>query len=287
MEPTVDCIPCFINQVLDMQDSLALENDTRDEIVDCALDESRKIMQGQPTPLAMRNVMEKINYLSGCQDPYLEFKKESTRAALEILPRLREIVEESADPFARAVEFSVAGNAIDLAVMDKGDLEGIVQKLKELEKSEFAIDHTAQLADELADAGSILIIGDNAGEIVFDRLIIEQLELPEIYYGVRGFPILNDATEAEARAAGIDEQARLINTGQRVPGVVLAEADDEFREVFNRADVVIAKGQGSFETLVDIPRPVYHLFKVKCAVVAEQVGSEVGKFMVWKRKVNN
>ncbi len=285
MEPTVDCIPCFIDQVLGMTRALALEKNPRDQIVEHALEESRGIIQGQPTPVAMRNVMEKVDKICNGRDPYREFKKDSTKAALELLPRLRRPVEESSQPFVRAVEFSIAGNAIDLAVVEEDELGEIVAELESLEETKFSTNHIDKLKNELQTAKKVLILGDNAGETVFDRLLLEQINAPEIFYTFRGYPILNDATEKEAREAGLHEEATLISTGQRVPGVLLEEAPEELLKIFNEADVVIAKGQGNFETLRELPRPVFHLFKVKCELVADQVNSEVGDFMAWKRKV--
>lgn len=284
MDPTVDCIPCFIDQVLKMTEALALEEAPRDRIVDSALGESRKIMEGRPTPVAMRNVMEKLDNLTDGRDPYREFKKRSTETSLELLPKLRRLVETSSDPFVRAVEFSIAGNAIDLAVVEQEELLGIVGELENRDEARFSINHTDLLRTEVETADQVLILGDNAGETVFDRLLLEQIDATEIYYSVRGYPILNDATEQEARDAGVDREATLVSTGQRVPGVLLEEAPSKFLELFREADVVLAKGQGNFETLRQLPRPVFHLFKVKCELVADQVDSEVSNFIAWRRE---
>lgn len=283
MKNTDECIPCYLGLILDILDELDLKEEQRKLIVARALSESNDILEGLPTPAAMKNVAAEINHLSGGKDPYKEFKEASTRAALQIYPRLEKIVDESEDSFARAVEFAVAGNSIDLVAMDVSDLSGIIEWMQKLSDSDFAINHIDRLEAELKEAATVLYIGDNAGETVFDRLVLKQIKAADLFYGVRGGPVLNDSTEEDARQAGIDAEATIISSGIPAPGILLDEVDRKFYDLFNEADVVIAKGQGNFESLHEIPRPVYNLFKAKCDLVARHVGCELNSFIAWRR----
>ena len=134
----------------------------------------------------------------------------------------------------------------------------------------------------MKNAETVLVLGDNAGESVFDRLFMELIDVPRLFYAVRGGPVLNDITLEDAVASGITAPVEIISTGSAIPGVVLDKTSSDFREIFYGADVIIAKGQGNFETLFDPPRPVYHLFKVKCDAVARRIGSRIDDFVIWK-----
>jgi hypothetical protein len=283
MENTDECIPCYLGLILNVLDEQEASAEIRKQVMSLALKEGQKILDGGSTPSALMNVTTELNRLMGGRDPYKKFKQASTQAALEIYPGLEKMVDEHPDPFARAVEFAVAGNSIDLVDIAESDLSEIIAWMEKLDDSDFAINHIKQLEAEIKSADTVLYIGDNAGETVFDRLVLKQIEAEELYYGVRGGPVLNDSTEADALEAGVDSEARIISNGIPAPGTLLDEVDSRFLEIFRRADLVIAKGQGNFESLQDIPRPVYHLFKAKCPLVARQAGCETGNFIVWKR----
>jgi hypothetical protein len=225
-----------------------------------------------------------VRQISGNPDPYAVKKHEYNTRALALLPGLRARVEAAADPLKLAVRLSIAGNVIDFGAKAGGfDFE---RELENAEGAPFRVwDYEAFRADILK-ARSILYLGDNAGEIVFDRLLVEvlkRLSEADITYVVRGRPILNDATLEDARFVGLDKLVPLIDNGNDAPGTVLAEAPPEVRRLFEAADVVIAKGQGNFETLSDTPGNLYFLFQVKCPVIGASAGAEVGKYMLTRR----
>ncbi|HDR91422.1 MAG TPA: DUF89 family protein, partial [candidate division Zixibacteria bacterium] len=235
-----------------------------------------------PAPVAARAIYRSISAKTGITDPFRDFKVQSTEMALRILPRLREIVSKSQNPFAKAVEFSIAGNAIDLVQMEEEDLNSVIERL-ESHSADFSGDNAIiKLEDEIRSAETVLIIGDNAGEAVFDTLLLEQIRGKKLYYSVRGGPALNDAIEIDAIESGIGDFAEIVSSESSVPGILLDEVGEKFREIFDRADVVIAKGQGNLETLEDAPRPIYHLFKAKCEPIAKLAMRKVGDFVVWR-----
>ncbi len=284
---TLDCIPCLLAHSLKAMRRAGVPKGSEKELFENALGEAKIMLDGSPAPIAAAAIYRLISEKTGNNDPFRDFKKKSTAMALEILPRLREMVTASDDPFARAIEFSIAGNAIDLVKMEESDLGGIIDLLEKSESGEFVSEDISALESEIFGADSVFVIGDNAGETVFDRLFLELINGPKVYYGVRGGPVLNDATAKEAEESGIGEIAEIISSESAIPGTVLEKVGEKFRKIFDEADVVIAKGQGNFETLDESPRPIYHLFKAKCEPIAERVGCNVGDFIVWKNSPNN
>jgi hypothetical protein len=164
---------------------------------------------------------------------------------------------------------------IDVGVHDNLREEDIKRSLSQSLAGPFAGDLDS-FREAISGAGEILYLADNTGEIVFDRLLVERLRAPRITVAVRGAAVLNDATLADARVAGLDRIAQVIDNGSGAPGTILGECSAAFRERFESADIIIAKGQGNFETLADGPGNIFFLLKIKCAVVAAHTGLEIG-----------
>jgi len=136
----------------------------------------------------------------------------------------------------------------------------------------------AEMKQRLSEARSVLYIGDNAGETVFDRPLLKVLTGKDVVYAAKEGPIINDATVPDAALAGVHLDARLMSSGASTPGTILEECSVPFREVFGAADVIIAKGQANFETLTEV-RPegdIFMLFTVKCPVAADHLGASMG-----------
>lgn len=278
----LDCIPCLLAHTLKTIRKSGVAEEIENELFATAMEEARVLLDGKPAPLAASAIYRSLAKKTGVEDPFRDFKIKSTEKALKVLPRLRDIVRQSDKPFHKAVEFAIAGNSIDLVQMDEHELDDVVGWL-ESHGMDLSSDETISvLQKEIEDAETVFIIGDNAGETVFDILLLEAIDNAKIYYGVRGGPALNDATEIEAQESGIVELAEIVSSESAIPGTMLEHVGEDFRKLFHSADVVIAKGQGNLETLDDAPRPVYHLFKAKCEPIAKLTGRKIGDFVVWK-----
>jgi hypothetical protein len=213
----------------------------------------------------------------GDGDPYLAAKSGSTRAALALYPRLKALVARSADPLDTAVRVSIAGNIIDFGVSD--DVPDLWATVEQVMAAPLAIDHQDVLRSALDVADHVLYLADNAGETVFDRVLVEQLE-PPVVYAVKGGPVLNDATRTDALAAGLDACATVVENGSNAPGTILDLCSGEFRDAFARAPLIIAKGQANYETLSEAGPRVFCLLQVKCPVIAGDVEVPVGSAVV-------
>lgn len=264
------------------------------QCIDCLVNRQRKLadQQGQPenTYHYMRDVLQAIldapagvaapylipkfdkafqKYWPGT-DPYAQLKHDSNAFMLERLPKLRQMVESSADPVRTALQLAQVANYIDYgALSDRVNIGQLEQML--LSAPDNPVDEAtyARFTAELSAAQRMLYIGDNAGEIVADRLFIEQLQkrFPHlsITYAVRGGPALNDVTRADAAAVGLDTLVPIVDNGTRIPGTELSYVGEEMRRCLDGADVILAKGQANFETLVTTGLNVYFIFLCKCA----------------------
>jgi hypothetical protein len=240
-------------------------------------------------PLIARNVYGMIHEITGIADPYLDLKRWSNRKALEIYPKLKARVRAAGDPLFRAVKLAVAGNIIDYGARNALDLESELARILEWENEKVDREPPrffdfVSFRKALDTSKSVLYLADNAGEAVFDRVLIEVITErdpgKEVIYAVRGKPIINDVLLEDALYCGLDRVSRLVSSGTDAPGTVLDTCRPGFVERFFEADLVISKGQGNFEALSETTRRVFFLFMAKCDVVANHVGCEREDFLL-------
>ena len=264
MRVYLDCLPCILRQVLEASKMATDNADARDQI----MEEAIKVLQGyhkfQNPPEIAREMHRIVKAHTGSADPYEPIKQRDLQNALRLLPQVRREVENKEDSLYWALKAAAAGNAMDSAITTDYDINRFDAEFE----APFAICDKPALIEKLQTAKSLLLIGDNTGETVFDGLLLSQFPQLKLTYAVRGAPVLNDTTADEAIASGIDQYADILPTGSDVPGVKLDECSDAFLSRFFGADIVISKGQGNFETLSDCPRDIFFLLKVKCPVVA-------------------
>jgi len=220
--------------------------------------------------------------MSGNPDPFRSEKDAQNEKALEILPWIEKTVTESKEPLLMAVRLSIAGNSIDLGAQESFEIE---ENLEKAVSEDRELGDFCRFSDAVSRAREILLIADNSGEIVFDRVLLETIRSQKggnvsLYLAVRGGPIINDVTEREARQCGMDRVAEIISTGMEMPGTVLSRCAPSFVELFWRADLVVSKGQGNWETLEGCGREVFFLFQAKCPVVARLNNCAEGDFLL-------
>ncbi|MHB9129680.1 MAG: damage-control phosphatase ARMT1 family protein [Armatimonadota bacterium] len=272
MTTAIDCLPCLVRQAIDTTQRIGMSRSTQEALMQEVLYLLSTLDMRQPAPIMGQRIHQLIRMRVGNDDPYRTIKAESNALALEWFPRLQAQIRAANDPLALAIRAAIAGNIIDYGAKRQVDRQGIEATLTRalamsLEKETLTI-----FREALANAGSILYLADNAGEIVFDRLLIECLPREKVTLVVRGAPVINDATHADAATVGLGALVEVMDNGSDIPGTVVDQCAPAFQQRFATADVIIAKGQGNFETLVDAGRPIFHLFIVKCPMVATLVG---------------
>ena len=234
-------------------------------------------------PMISRELHVLLKQYSNNSDPYQEAKKQSNDLVLGMYPELKAIIFQSDNQFETALRLAIAGNIIDYGIGNYFDLQGTIDKVL---NSDFTVDDSVELKQAISEAKTVLYLGDNCGEMVFDKLFIETMMHPNLIYAVRGAPVINDATLDDAKYVGMDIVADVISNGYDAPSTILEHCSTEFLEVFDRADVIISKGQGNLEGLLgQTNKEVYFLLMVKCEVIADALGVKKGDFVVRKNKV--
>lgn len=278
MKIHIDCVPCYFRQALQ-----AARFATTDQtlwwrtMADIAafVQTIGPHMQSHDTAEAVHRI---IRETTGCPDPYAVVKQQYTRLALDMLPDARRRVLAAPDPLDAAVRMGIAGNVIDFGAQAFLDLDETVKNILDVP---FAIDHRSDFFERLQKAHTVLLLADNAGEIVFDRLLLEQIQDKKVTVCVRGGPVLNDATREDAFASGLQDLADIADTGLPCPGIPLERMSKDFLDLFDSADIIIAKGQANFESLCEQNRSnLFLLFTTKCRLVGARTGTRIGDIML-------
>ncbi|MFZ5907529.1 MAG: damage-control phosphatase ARMT1 family protein [Nitrospirota bacterium] len=280
MKVHLDCFPCFLRQSL-----IALRLGTRDEslheeVLKAVLADIRDTDTAKPPAHTTTFIHRRIRQMLA-KDPFQGIKSEYNGKALALYPSLKRLIEQSRDPLRTAVRLAVAGNVIDFGIFSSVDIEGTIAKSLE---NTFAEDDYPSFAESVRSTDEIVYLLDNAGEIVFDRLCIETLIQADkkIKAVVKGSPVLNDATIADARESGLADICEVIDNGSDAVGTILEWTSPEFREIFQNAQLIISKGQGNFETLHETAKNIFYLFQSKCEVLSRELGLPPGSMLLRK-----
>lgn len=268
MQAKPECKTCFQRQAQQSAQRIGLDADETESLMQAVQQRLDATPATETPPVTASDLHALIRQQSGNPDPYREAKAEATEHALSLYPKLKAMVVESDDPLETAIRLAIAGNIIDLGVSDQYDLEASIERVLTLTP---AIDHLTQLKSAISNAKHILFLADNAGETVMDRLLIETLRIP-VTYVVKGAPAVNDAIADDARAAGLEGVCEVIDNGAATLGTLLERCSDEFKQHFDQAELIIAKGMANYESLSDGDRPIFFLLQAKCAVVAANLG---------------
>ncbi|NLI78798.1 MAG: DUF89 family protein [Candidatus Riflebacteria bacterium] len=276
-----DCLVCLCRQAVEAGRFLDLTREVREGLIRQTLAHLAGRSWDVSPPEIAAETQEFMRRLSGNDDPYRAIKQASTEAALALWPRWEAKALSHPDPLAWALRLSAAGNLIDCGPTGSLDLAAIRQRMDFALRQPFGVVDLEPLRDLLAKAGRLLLLADNAGELVADRLLLEVIErarpgLP-ITVMVRGGPVLNDAIREDAVASGLPARWSIADSGARIPGFPPAAVSPGAREAFRQADVVIAKGQGNWETLGAVPHAgLFFLLTAKCPAVAAGLDVETG-----------
>lgn len=288
MRTYLDCIPCFYSQVLKTARISGANEEIQKEALNC-LSELVPDFSLDMTPAEMgRKIYAMVNKLTGKKDPYREIKEESNKMALKLYPQMKDQMKEKETQLLTAIRLAIIGNVIDFGIKDHMMIQKELNKLLDHD-FDLQVMHNGNHFDyldfhqHLLEVESILYLADNAGEVVFDRILIEYLVNEchkNVIYAVKGKPVLNDALVEDAILCGINQSANIISCGADSPGIVLKHCSPEFMRIFNEAEMIISKGQGNYEALSGDTIPVFFLLIAKCPVIARHLGCHVGDFIL-------
>ncbi|MDD3342249.1 MAG: ARMT1-like domain-containing protein [Sulfurospirillaceae bacterium] len=284
MKIHLDCLACIENQAHRVCNVLSLSPNHHEAIVSIAQKHIAQFDFELTPPHNATPLYESIATYLNVTDIYAALKEESSQKAKAFIPLCEAQIKKSSNRLLSATKTAVAGNVIDLASVMMYDLE---DELKKIYETPFAIDDFKLLEQALCKSKIVVYLADNAGEEIFDKIYIQVLKNLfsdlSIYYFVRGKPIINDLTSMDAYASGLDEVATVVDSGVPTPGLAMELMNQEASALFKKADCIISKGMGNYECLGETKGlPIFFLLKVKCLVVANAIGAQLGDIVCKK-----
>lgn len=282
MNITNECVRCIVGQIEKATKLLNLENKLSLEIMKEVEKRALNFSFSDTPPYVAKDVYEYLALKSGLEDPLETLKQESIKKATTYIPLIENKIKNSEDKLFTAIKAAVAGNVIDFATTKEFCLD---EEINSIFDTNFAINDYKVFKKELEKTKELIILSDNAGENVFDKILVKTIKslYPEIkiYYATRGKAIINDITTKEAFQVGIDKYCEVISSGVDTPGLEKKQADKKFLELFHNTPLVLSKGMGNFECLESYQdNRVFFLFKVKCEVVANQISRNLGEIIL-------
>ncbi|HKI76986.1 MAG TPA: ARMT1-like domain-containing protein [Ignavibacteriaceae bacterium] len=268
------CIPCIVKQSFTFSQLLGVDDKNKqsqiiyDTII--SLSENKEIKTAPHFSIKLQEILK--NHLNGGSS-FGRIKEKNLINAEKYIKYLGTMIKNASDKLELAIRISITGNSIDLGANPNYNLE---QEINIITSELINLAALDKFREDFNKANRILFIADNYEEALFDKFLIKQLQPKEVVYAVRSNEILNDITLKDARNLGIDKLCKVIESGSRISGTDLNESTAEFSEIYKNADLIISKGQGNFETLLNSERSIYFLFKVKCEVISELCGFPVG-----------
>jgi hypothetical protein len=294
MKSFVECIPCFLQQTIQTGRLCGLPDEELKKLLGKLGSQLAAVSLEDPPPVMAARLQKTVTRALGTHDPLQEAKQQSNEAAMAWYDSAMQMIAESHDPLLTALQTAIAGNIIDYGAIHDIQVEEELRRIMDQERSLlqhesselFAYD---QFKEDLNDVRTVLYIGDNAGEIVFDKALIVTLQrlYPhlDITFATRGRPIFNDILLEDASWVGLDKLVTVVSSGTGTPGLILNESSEEFQKLFSSSDLIISKGQGNLEGLFDVPGPIYFLFVAKCKPIAALLGCKVRDILLRKQQV--
>lgn len=282
MRTHLDCIPCFQRQALQAVRFTTDDENIQERVLRKVVNALEKLDWKQTPPQIARIVHQIVKEETNEHDPYSTVKKEYNDIALNLYPSMKKLIDKSENPLFTAIRIAIAGNIIDFGAMSRFDLQDTI---KTVLKKPLKINDFSKLSDSLSKSQVLTYLGDNSGEIVFDKLLIETIlesyEIERVQFAVKGAPIINDATIEDAKYVGLSSlpNIKFIKIGIGIPGTGLERWDEKFLDIIKESNVVISKGQGNYEALSDQGN-IFFLLLAKCPVVARDLGVEVGDIVL-------
>lgn len=280
------CLPCVVNQVIKVANITGV--DKKEDLLRTVFTYLSKMNFEATTPEIIGEIFSMIKRYTNNPDPYKETRLYYNTLFLKLLPELEGKIDQGENTFLLAMKYAIVGNIIDFNPVHNTLLEDIYDYFEKAEDLELAIDDSQTLMKDIINAKTLLYLGDNCGEICLDKIFLKKTkELNpniKLLFAARGTPVVNDSIAEDAYFVGIDKYAEVIDNGDGSLGTVLNRTNAAFKEVYNDADVVIAKGQANYECLSEEKKNIYFLLMTKCDVIAHDIGVEEKKMICMKTK---
>jgi uncharacterized protein with ATP-grasp and redox domains len=272
-DPT--CIPCIIRQAYNSSKLFTDGNkELQLKIIKEVCAEAAQIGDDCSAPKFSKKMQLILEQYYGNGNPYEKIKEKNYKVAEKYYLFLKMMMDSSQDKFDTAIRIAIIGNIIDFAANPDFDID---YEINRMASNNIDLSSLKRFKEDYSKAETILYIGDNYEEAMFDKFLIKELLPKKVVFAVRSKPILNDITLKDAKRLEINKLCEVIESGSTIAGTDLEEGTTEFLDIYHNADIVISKGQGNYESLINETRKIYFLFKVKCEVIASRCGYEKGK----------
>lgn len=270
MKINEQCLPCLVSQAV--KTANLINADEREMLYQKIFAAMSNMDFSKTNPEIVGENYRLIKQHTACADPYKATKSYYNQLFLENMG----FYDEKIHSIEEAVKYAIVANIIDFNPVHSSVKEDMQHFFANIDSLELTINDVDALVSDIQQAGTILYLGDNCGEICFDKLLIKRIKeinpWCRIYFGVRGEAVVNDNTEADAYSVGMDEYATILSNGDYSLGTVLSRTSPEFLEIYKGAEVVIAKGQANYESLSEENKNIYFLLMTKCKVIADYIG---------------
>jgi len=275
MKINYKCLPCLVNQVVKVSEMTNVNN--REDLFKEVFQYLGSLDFNKTNPEIIGETFKLIKKYAGNNDPYLEIRNYYNKLFLSMINEFERKIDASENSFEEAVKYAIIGNIVDFNPIHNSDIEDIMKLFEDIDKYNLAINHTERLMEDIRKSKSLLYLGDNCGEICLDKILLKKIKEYnpniELFFGVRGEPVVNDSIEEDAYNVGIDQYAKIVSNGDGSLGTVLSRTNEAFGKIFSEADIIISKGQANYESLSDhIGKNIYFLLMVKCEVIAKDIG---------------
>jgi damage-control phosphatase, subfamily I len=287
MKAVIDCVHCYLKQSVSCMNMAGVDEDKQHEVLFKLMEDIKELdRNGTPCDNSAEIIFKTYEHI-GINDPYAAVKKESNDLALSLYPRLKDIMNSSEDKLYTALKIAVAGNVIDLGIHRSFDIEGAIKQ--SMEKG-FSVDHYKDFCAMLKETETVLILGDNTGEIVFDKILVEELQTlgKSVIYAVKSGPVLNDSTMEDAVYTGMDKLTEVVESGSRYLGTPMNRISPQFKKIVEEAPLIISKGQANYESVSeaeDIKHKVFFLLKIKCESVGRDADAPFNEMVFFRKGV--
>jgi len=275
----LECFPCFVRQAVIALNMALDDGEEKLRVLRAALGDIAGADAGQSPAHFTTRMHRRLREMLGT-DPFRAVKSEYNGIAMALYPELKDLVARSRYPLFTASRLAIAGNVIDFGIFTSVDLGGTLKRAVE---EPMDVDHYQLFREEVERARRVLYLLDNAGEVVFDRVLIEELVSmgKEVTAVAKGDPVINDCTIADVRETGLMDVCEVMDNGSDAVGTILADTSEAFRRKFAEEGVlIISKGQGNFETLLGEKRNLFFLFQSKCEVVSRVLDLRQGAMLL-------
>lgn len=273
MEASAECIYCIVNKADKLFCEFIDDEKGRIEFAKEILKEVSSY-DNATAPFLNARVMQILKKWTNIEDLYLEEKQLYNKRMILLQQDIMDNINNSDDKLLSALRYAIAGNFIDFGAMDEVDDDLLDEIIEAASTQEIDTNLYAKFKEEILNAKQLCYLVDNAGEIVFDKLFVKSIKEMnkniEINIVVRGKPVLNDVTKKDAQEVGIDIYGAIVENGTDIPGTDLSKINDKTKDIMDSSDLIIAKGQGNFETLWGCGKNVYYLFLCKCGTFTKK-----------------